>query len=227
MIERLLLGAPMLVALTADDAVSFAARAVADFASKDELGSIVVSGGASAPVVLRRVADLWTSPAIPTIILSDERWCDDPVFSNRHQIKQILVGSRFAGASIIAPIFGDDPAEAARRWAADLRECPSPHVAVLGMGDDGHVASLFPGVETDGVTEQVSICWNSPKPPPIRLSVSLNFLRSIPSRFVVTAGAAKRKAIRLVGNGILLPVAQLTPTTWFVDHDAEPSSHAD
>lgn len=225
--KRLFHGVPMLVARTAEDAVEVAARAVADLASKDELGSIVVSGGASAPVVLRSLADLWTSPSIPTVILSDERWSDDPAFSNRLQIERILVGSRFAGASIVAPIFSDDPAEAAQRWAADLRECPSPHVAVLGMGDDGHVASLFPGVETDGVTEQVSICWNSPKPPPIRLSVSLNFLRSIPSRFVVTAGAAKREAIRLVGDGVMLPVAQLTPTTWFVDREAEPSSHAD
>lgn len=223
---RLLHGAPMLVARTTKDAVDLAARAVVDLAFEQELGSIVVSGGASAPVVLRRLADLWTSPTTPTIILSDERWCDNSVFSNRQQIERILAGSRFAGASIIAPIFGGDSAEAARRWAAEICECPSPRVAILGMGDDGHVASLFSGVETDVVTEQVSICWNSPKPPPIRLSLSLSFLSSIPARFVVTTGSAKREALRLVGSGVILPVAQLTPTTWFVDRDAVPSSLA-
>ena len=92
-------------------------------------------------------------------------------------------------------------------------------VLILGVGPDGHVASLFPGHARAG--ELVVAEAESPKPPAQRLSLSYELLNRAKRVWFVAAGAAKSDAIRsgLDPNGEL-PVARvrgLVETKWFID----------
>jgi 6-phosphogluconolactonase len=100
------------------------------------------------------------------------------------------------------------PQEGARRYAGELVEhlgaeprgaagVPVLDVVVLGIGPDGHVASLFPGAETldageDAVCVGVS---DSPKPPPERITLSLAVLRAARSCILLATGPSKADAV--------------------------------
>src|SRR5690606_21303392 len=80
-----------------------------------------------------------------------------------------------------------DPAEAARAYAADLRAhvpagadgVPALDVALEGLGEDGHTASLFPGNPVLDERELLcAVVHDSPKPPPTRLTLTLPVLQA-------------------------------------------------
>lgn len=95
-----------------------------------------------------------------------------------------------------------DPEEAAAAYAQELRSCapagqdyPVFDLTLLGMGPDGHLASLFPGRSEVLVDrEDVIAVRDSPKPPPLRVSLTLPLVnRSVRTWFLV-AGADKAGA---------------------------------
>ncbi len=96
------------------------------------------------------------------------------------------------------------PDEGAERYARALQEHvasrdgdrPVLDVIVLGIGPDGHVASLFPGAPTLDAGEQ-ALCLpvrDSPKPPPERITLSLAALRGARRCLLLTTGAEKADA---------------------------------
>jgi 6-phosphogluconolactonase len=92
------------------------------------------------------------------------------------------------------------PEEAARRYAEELDEVVLD-VALLGMGPDGHTASLFPGhpmLHAEGLTAPVR---DSPKPPPERITLTLPYLNSSRRILLVVTGAAKADALARVIAG--------------------------
>jgi 6-phosphogluconolactonase len=101
---------------------------------------------------------------------------------------------------------GDDPDDAARRYAIELAGfCDrDPHppcvpefdVVLLGVGPDGHVASLFPGApEADDPDRTVIGVRDSPKPPPTRLSLTMTALRRSRQTWLLAAGPGKSRAV--------------------------------
>ena len=90
-------------------------------------------------------------------------------------------------------------------------------IALIGMGPDGHICSLFPGrVDMDEASPILAIRY-SPKPPPERITVSMPIMRRCPEVWLTTAGSAKAEALgrAFAGESPLdLPVAGiLSPTT--------------
>jgi 6-phosphogluconolactonase len=81
----------------------------------------------------------------------------------------------------------------------------------LGMGEDGHVASLFPG-KTDGTIPADIFCAvnNSPKPPPNRVTLSYAAIAAAKNVWVMASGAGKEAALResLLPDG-KTPLAQV------------------
>jgi 6-phosphogluconolactonase len=81
-------------------------------------------------------------------------------------------------------------------------------VALLGMGDDGHIASLFPG-RSQG-TGRVAFVPDSPKPPPARITLTRAFLGTARTSVLVALGENKRAALeRLARGDDSLPAAGL------------------
>ena len=110
--------------------------------------------------------------------------------------------------------------EATAAFAATWRELMGEHsfdIALIGMGPDGHICSLFPGrVDMDEASPILAI-RNSPKPPPERITVSMPVMRACGEVWLTTAGSAKADVLgrAFAGTSPLdLPVAGiLSPTT--------------
>lgn len=82
------------------------------------------------------------------------------------------------------------------RFAADGSAVPHFDVLLLGMGPDAHVASLFPGHAALDVAGQATVAVHgSPKPPPLRVSLTFDAIRSAHQVWIVAAGAEKADAV--------------------------------
>ncbi|XP_059447831.1 probable 6-phosphogluconolactonase 1 isoform X2 [Corylus avellana] len=113
---------------------------------------------------------------------------------------------------------------------SEISDCPKFDLILLGMGPDGHVASLFP---THSVLnerdEWVTFITDSPKPPPERITFTLPVINSASNVAVVVTGESKAEALHLaiddVGpDGVSLPARMVQPTkgklVWFLDKPA-------
>ncbi len=91
---------------------------------------------------------------------------------------------------------------------------------LLGMGEDGHVASLFPGHPSLTATGPVACIDDAPKPPPQRLTLCLPLLATTRVAVLVVTGASKREALRRLRAGDpALPAARVPQRLVFTDQD--------
>jgi 6-phosphogluconolactonase len=127
---------------------------------------------------------------------------------------------------------GSEPEEAAEWYAEQLRAATLPEdhgpvpnfdVLLLGVGEDGHVASLFPGLPALFDERPVVAVRGAPKPPPTRLSLTLPSIRAAQEVWLVAAGADKAAAIALAIGGagdVEVPAAGVhgrSRTLWLLD----------
>ena len=104
-----------------------------------------------------------------------------------------------------------DVASAARDYAAKiaLESFVEFDLVWLGVGEDGHTLSLFPG--NSGFTEQtdewVIPVYDSPKPPSERISLTLKALEYVDELVIFAVGAAKQDALKLARLKRLLPIS--------------------
>jgi len=106
---------------------------------------------------------------------------------------------------------GPDPETAASRYASWLRAAAQPQdrggvpafdVLLLGIGPDAHVASLFPGLPALYEQERTVVAVRgAPKPPPIRLSLTLPAICAASDVWILASGAEKAGAVRLALSG--------------------------
>jgi 6-phosphogluconolactonase len=131
---------------------------------------------------------------------------------------------------------GDDVDAAAARYAETLRAASRPEdhgpvpafdVVLLGVGDDAHCASLFPGQPALYETERTVVgVRGAPKPPPTRITLTLPALRAAQEVWFVIAGKDKADAVRLALSGaghVQVPAAGvegLRRTLWLLDRAA-------
>jgi 6-phosphogluconolactonase len=101
---------------------------------------------------------------------------------------------------------GDDPEAAADRYAAELARAATPEdhgpvpsfdVMLLGIGPEGHVASLFPGMPALYDERSVVAVRSSPKPPPTRISLTFPSINAAKEVWILASGAEKAGAVSL------------------------------
>ena len=110
---------------------------------------------------------------------------------------------------------------------SDVSDSPKFDLILLGMGSDGHVASLFPGHSVlEEKDEWVTFITNSPKPPPERITFTLPVINSASNVAIVVTGENKAETVHLAIDNVgpdcpLLPARLVQPKkgklAWFLD----------
>jgi 6-phosphogluconolactonase len=112
------------------------------------------------------------------------------------------------------------PEAAAECYSVEIVAAGRLDIVLLGMGEDGHTASLFPGNPALDDKRPVVPVHRAPKPPAERVSLGLSTLQAATERIVLVSGAGKHRALQRVQAGEALPIARIGPLLWFVDDDA-------
>ncbi len=102
------------------------------------------------------------------------------------------------------------PKRAADIYEGEIRAALPFDMVLLGLGEDGHTASLFPGATHPEDRLAVPVV-DAPKPPPERVSLSAQALSDTRSALVLVCGAGKRTAVRRWRDGAKLPIAAIVP----------------
>jgi 6-phosphogluconolactonase len=188
--------ARLLVSIT--DAVS--TRGQAHIAlTGGRIGIAMLTRAAASP--LSDVID-WTSVHV---WWSDERFLasGDPDRNEAQAQRALLKRLRLPEENIhrMAPSeLARTPEKAAEAYAEELGRfgdpAPAFDVMLLGLGPDGHVASLFPGRPEVNMAHTTAVAvLDAPKPPPSRMSLTLPTINAAREVWVITAGAEKAQAV--------------------------------
>lgn len=218
---------------------------------------VALAGGGTPRAAYERIATAWRdAPGGPLawervhLFWGDERMvpADDPR-SNYGMARAALIELVPVPDANIHPIPADaaDPAGAAARYEATLREAfaeeggaatPRFDLVILGVGADGHTASLFPGDPALLERSHLVVATLHPETAKPRVTLTLAVLNHAAATIVLAAGRDKSEVLRRAVRGAdrpaggggdgqdLLPIERLRPTAgsllFLVDEDAAP-----
>lgn len=215
-----------------------------DVQSAKGSASLVLTGGGTGVAVLEHLRDSAARDAVDwsrlDIYWGDERFVPaDSDERNEKAAREALLDhvpvdpARVHAMAASDGEFGDDVDAAAAAYAeilaknADQGSVPSFDITLLGLGGEGHTASVFPGSPAVHETERTVISVRDcPKPPPTRISLTLPVIRHSHEVWLMTAGEAKAEAVALALAGapeVEIPVSGArgrTRTLWLLDRTA-------
>lgn len=227
-----------------DAAITAAAARIAELLSEAVqargYACLALAGGRTPMALYRLIASDPAYRLLPwdrvRLFMGDERWVSaDHADSNQRMVREfLLAGLAATPAFHPMPTDGAEPAEDAARYQACLaREVPESDnglprfdLVLLGMGDDGHTASLFPGtpiLDAQGSVAAVHV----PKFDSWRLSLTLPVLNAARHVLFLVTGSDKAAALaRVLGDGPRrdLPASLVNPpggeVEWYLDRPA-------
>jgi len=228
----------------AEHAAGEIAGALREALDRRGVAHLALSGGNTPRPTYESLASLLANWSGVQLWYGDERCVepDDPESTHRLVAESLLARIAAGGQQLPREhrVRGElGPEAAAREYAEELRaavaaapgEPPALDVALVGIGEDGHTASLFPGHpevhDTSG-----AICLpvrEAPKPPPERVTLSVAMLRAARSLVLLAAGAAKAEVLAkaLAGPDPRLPVSLLAGERLHVVADAAAAARID
>ncbi|MEZ4483339.1 MAG: 6-phosphogluconolactonase [Syntrophotaleaceae bacterium] len=188
--------------------------------------TLVLAGGDTPQRCYRLLSQAEAAWSAWNIYFGDERCrpADDL------QRNSAMAGAAWLSQSAIpAPQIHAIPAElgaqaAARAYEPLVRQALPFDLVLLGLGSDGHTASLFPGAELD---EQALVhpVIQAPKPPAERVTLSAAALSRSRDILVLVSGRSKRAVLKAWRDGAGLPISTLQPLgslTVLYDREADP-----
>ncbi len=180
--------------------------------------TLAIPGGSVATRCFPRLATLPLDVSRLEFFWVDERAVPPTHDDSNHALAQRLwLGPAAVPPGRVHRMRGEAPDldRAAREYADELAkhagDPPRLDYVLLGVGPDGHVASLFPGHRALGETEPVLAIADAPIPPPRRLSLSMPILIGAARVAIVAFGKAKAAVLReaLEDPASTLPVGQV------------------
>ena len=179
--------------------------------------TLVVSGGSTPAPFFKALSEIDIHWQAVTVTLADERWVPpDDVLSNEKLIRETLLVNAAVSAQFISIYNGAESPEAGWQQCDDtLRTISNPYdVVVLGMGSDGHTASLFP--DTQGLAQACDLatrklCWPLRPRHITEARMSLTLAALLDSRQLVLhiTGEEKREVFERAIGEKNLPIASV------------------
>lgn len=173
------------------------------------------------------------------VFLADERWVpwSSPESNYGHAQRQFFNRVSIPGEQIHAADVSLSPSDTAHTYESTLATVFQPgagrvprfDLMLLGIGEDGHTASLFPGAPALNENRRwVVPVVDAPKPPPVRITMTLPVINNARHVIFVAAGPGKANILSKVLNDNLqqpeLPARRVNPSNgelqWFVDRAA-------
>jgi 6-phosphogluconolactonase len=199
------------------DAVASEAAAIVAGEVSSGLSTLVLAGGSTPRRAYELLAEM---PDVPwgrvTILFGDERCVRpfDPESNYRMAFESLI--SKVHPFSVTR-IPGELGAEtAARHYEWILSDLLPLDLVLLGIGEDGHTASLFPDSPALTAPGNVIAVHDAPKPPPDRVSLTLGVLRAARHVVILAAGAGKAEAVRLAREGTV-PAGMIPHAEFLLD----------
>lgn len=228
---------PSLASLSASAAEEIARIATESIASRGRF-TIALSGGSTPRTLYGTLAQGYHKKIDwqhVHIFWGDERYVphDDPS-SNYRMAKESLLDAIPIPSINIHPVpILTDPSDSSENYSEKLQAffkeaVPRFDLIFLGLGGDGHTASLFSGMTEAEMNNGLVIVTHSPAPPPIRISLTLRVINNARNVFFLVSGEEKKEILKAVlaeeGNAdSKYPAARVHPRgelVWFVDEAA-------
>lgn len=229
---------PELAVLPDKEALSHAAAqrfvALADRYTSTGAFGVALSGGSTPRPLYERLAappyrDQVSWPQVH-LFWGDERCVPpDHAESNYRMACETLLDHVEIPAENIHRVRGElDPARAAQEYRSELERVlgasPGFDLILLGMGDDGHTASLFPGSPALQENERAAVAVYAPHLDSWRVTLTLPVLNRARHVLFLVSGADKAPALARIRAGEPLPAARVCPgqgtLTWLIDEAA-------
>jgi 6-phosphogluconolactonase len=205
----------------AHEAADWLERALREAVAGGRRASLALSGGSTPGPVYRELAKRDVPWALVDFYFVDERFVPpDHPESNYLLAEEALFKPLSAPTHQVFRMQGERPDRevAARDYERLLPQVLD--VVVLGMGEDGHTASLFPDNSALREKKRRVLAVVGPKPPPWRMTLTLPALRSARKVLGLVSGAGKRDMVRRVLAGEDLPAAKVEQAQWMMDKAA-------
>lgn len=201
--------------------------------------SVALSGGSTPKPVYQRLAAGYRD-AIPwqrvLLFWGDERFVPhDSPHSNYRMAEEAMIDPLSLPAANIHPVPTDlpDPADAARQYELTLRrelggDSPALDLLLLGLGDDGHTASLFPGSPALQELAHDTAVAQAPAEPRTRITLTLPMIGRAREIIFLVSGRGKHGPLRTILDAPetarqLYPAGMIRPAgtiLWIVDREA-------
>jgi 6-phosphogluconolactonase len=206
------------VLATAEEVAEAAAAEIAE-TLRDGARSLVLTGGTSPRRCYELLSELDLEWGRVSVFFGDER-CVPPLDleSNYRMAKESLL-ERVHPATVYRIPAELGPDEGADLYAEVVANNAPFDIVLLGVGEDGHVNSLFPGhpaLEAKGLTAGIH---DSPKPPPQRVTMTFEAIRDAGSVIIIATGAGKAQAVAMARRG-QTPSGMITGARWLIDRAA-------
>ena len=183
---------------------------------------LVLAGGNSVNSVMRLALQDDVNWSHVQLLLADER-CVPVGHADRNDValSALVESASLQHRPVVHGISAElGPQLGAEKLSAQLAIIGQPDIALLGVADDGHIASLFPDSPALSTTEAAVAVIDCVKAPRERVSCSMKYLTSATYRIAVQTGHNKRDIFVRLQQGERLPLALFSPTHWFMDYNA-------
>ena len=171
---------------------------------------IVLAGGRTPEAAFRLLVNADTDWSCWQIYFGDERCLPvDDAERNSLMASHAFLDVVSVPAENIHPIPAELGAEAGAKAYESVVKAALPFdLVLLGIGEDGHTASLFPG-QQHPANQLVHAVHDAPKPPPDRISLSVYALSEAGEVLISATGAGKQDAIKAWQAGKAIPIAEI------------------
>ena len=184
--------------------------------------TLVLAGGKSVHSVMRLALQCDIDWSLVHLVLADERCVPVGHVDRNDAALTALIES---ASMVQRPVVHGIPAElgpylGAKKFSEQLATIGQPDIALMGVAEDGHIASLFPDSTALSASGEAVPVTDSAKEPRERVSCSLAYLSHATYRIALQTGHNKRDIFVRLQQGERLPLALFSPTHWFMDYNA-------